>query len=202
MAASHGELQEQSLPIGAPSLIADGQASGVTGGRLDLSPRSPTSALPIPTRSMQTSVNRSRPGVRLSGTAMKPDVNDVNSDAFLVNRRPIENPEVFRIEPRAKLRLRIIDKSGASTNFTIDLGSLRGTLFAVDGRPITPITGNRFPIAIANRCDIRIETPGPGVCTNFAVREADSGRAAFVLASHGAAIPRYSASGPFTAPSA
>ena len=92
---------------------------------------------------------------------MKPDVNDVNYDAFLVNRRPAGNPEVFRIERRARVRLRIIN-SGASTNFTIDLGSLRGTLIAVDGRAITPVRGSTFPIAVAQRCDIRIETPGPG----------------------------------------
>ncbi|MGC1984137.1 MAG: multicopper oxidase domain-containing protein, partial [Candidatus Cybelea sp.] len=144
-------------------------------------------------------LRKPKPAGSPAGTAMKPDVNDVNYDAFLVNRRPIENPEVFRIEHRAKVRLRIIN-SGASTNFTIDLGSLRGTLFAVDGRPITPITGSRFPIAIANRCDIRIETPGPGVYPIFAVREADSARAAFVLATRGAAIPKYPAKGPFTAP--
>ena len=144
-------------------------------------------------------LRKPKPAENAAGAAMKPDVNDVNYDAFLVNRRPIGNPEVFRIEHRAKVRLRIIN-SGASTNFTIDLGSLRGTLFAVDGRPITPITGSRFPIAIANRCDIRIETPGPGVYPIFAVREADSARAAFVLATRGTAIPKYPAKGTFTAP--
>ena len=72
----------------------------------------------------------------------------------------------------------------------VDLGALRGTLFAVDGRPITPITGSRFPIGIANRCDIRVETLGPGVYPIFAVREAGNARAAFVLASRGAAIRR------------
>lgn len=193
---SHEGLQEQSL-LSAPLIIADRaderrDEQQIVAEIADFSFTDPD----------QIYANLRKPKPPESpapGTAMKPDVNDVNYDAFLVNRRPIENPEVFRIEPRAKLRLRIIN-SGASTNFTIDLGSLRGTLFAVDGRPITPITGNRFPIAIANRCDIRIETPGPGVYPIFAVREADSGRAAFVLASRGAAIPRYSASGPFTAP--
>ncbi|MGB6413057.1 MAG: multicopper oxidase domain-containing protein, partial [Candidatus Cybelea sp.] len=48
--------------------------------------------------------------------------------------------------------------------------------------------------------DIRIETPGPGVYPIFAVREADSARAAFVFATRGAAIPKYPAQGPFTAP--
>ena len=38
--------------------------------------------------------------------AMKRDANDVNYDAFLANRRPVANPEVFRIESRARVRLR------------------------------------------------------------------------------------------------
>jgi FtsP/CotA-like multicopper oxidase with cupredoxin domain len=131
--------------------------------------------------------------------ASKPDVNDVAYDAFLINRQPIANPPVFRIERRARVRLRIIN-SGASTNFTIDLGALRGTMFAVDGRPIAPVRGSRFPIAVAQRCDIRVETPGTGAFPVFAVREADRARAAFVLASRGAAVPAYSATGAYTAP--
>ncbi|MGB7016829.1 MAG: multicopper oxidase domain-containing protein, partial [Candidatus Cybelea sp.] len=192
---SHEGLQEQSL-LSGPLIIADPaderrDEQQIVAEIADFSFTDPDQIF--------ADLRKPKPAENAAGAAMKPDVNDVNYDAFLVNRRPIENPEVFRIEHRAKVRLRIIN-SGASTNFTIDLGSLRGTLFAVDGRPITPITGSRFPIAIANRCDIRIETPGPGVYPIFAVREADSARAAFVLATRGAAIPKYPAKGPFTAP--
>ncbi|HEY2473558.1 MAG TPA: multicopper oxidase family protein [Candidatus Cybelea sp.] len=193
---SHEGLQEQSL-LSAPLIIADPADE-----RRDEQPVVAEIADFSFTDPEQIYAGLRKPTVALSmapGAPMKPDVNDVNYDAFLVNRRPIENPEVFRIEPRAKVRLRIIN-SGASTNFTIDLGSLQGTLFAVDGRAITPITGNRFPIGIANRCDIRVETPGPGVYPIFAVREADNARAAFVLATRGASIPKYPAKGSFTAP--
>lgn len=194
---SHEGLQEQSL-LSAPLIIADPaderrDEQQIVAEIADFSFTDPS----------QIYANLRKPKPAESpppGVAMKPDVNDVDYDAFLVNRRPIENPQVFRIESRAKVRLRIIN-SGASTNFTIDLGSLRGTLFAVDGRPITPVMrGSRFPIGIANRCDIRIETPGPGAYPIFAVREADDARAAFVLASRGAAIPKYAAKAPFTAP--
>jgi FtsP/CotA-like multicopper oxidase with cupredoxin domain len=191
---SHEGLQEQSL-LSAPLVIADPaderrDEQQIVAEIADFSFTEPD----------QIYANLRKPKTPEStapGAAMKPDVNDVNYDAFLVNRRPIENPEVFRIEPHAKVRLRIIN-SGSSTNFTIDLGSLRGTLFAVDGRPITPVTASRFPIGIANRCDIRLGTPGPGAYPIFAVREADSARAAFVLASRGAGIPKYPANGPYT----
>jgi len=60
---------------------------------------------------------------------------------------------VIRVERNGEVRLRVIN-AGASTNFTIDLGNLQGTLVAVDGNPITPLAGRRFPVAIAQRADI------------------------------------------------
>ena len=134
-----------------------------------------------------------------AGAGMKRDVNDVNYDAYLINRRSIDNPEVVRIEPRSRVRLRIIN-GGAATNFTVDLGQLTGTLIAVDGRPIVPMRVNRFGIGIAQRCDVRIETPGPGAYPIFAVREGDRVRAAVVLATKGASVPAYPAAGSFVAP--
>ncbi|HEX3369832.1 MAG TPA: multicopper oxidase family protein [Candidatus Cybelea sp.] len=191
---SHEGLQEQSL-LSAPLIIADPaderrDEQQIVAEIADFSFTDPDQ--------IYASLRKPKPAEGAAAdTSMKPDVNDVSYDAFLVNRRPIENPELFRIEPRAKVRLRIIN-SGASTNFTIDLGSLRGTLFAVDGRPIAPVTASRFPIGIANRCDIRLETPGPGVYPIFAVREADSARGAFVLASRGTTVPKYPANGPYS----
>lgn len=192
---SHQGLQEQSL-LSGPLIINDPADAALDEQQVvaeiaDFSFREP--------EEIYAQLRVPKPPPKPGAAPQGPDVNDVNYDAFLVNRRPVENPEVFRLERRARVRLRIIN-SGASTNFTIDLGSLRGTMFAVDGRPIAPVQGSRFPIGIANRCDIRIETPGPGVYPIFAVREADSARAAFVLASRGATIPKYAASGSYTAP--
>jgi FtsP/CotA-like multicopper oxidase with cupredoxin domain len=194
---SHEGLQEQSL-LSGPLIIADPadaklDEQQVVAELADFSFRTPDeiyAELRIPKPAPATSVPMS---------AQKPDVNDVNYDAFLVNRRPVANAPVFRIEKRARVRLRIIN-SAASTNFTIDLGSLTGTLIAVDGRPIVAMTGRRFPIAIAQRCDIVVETPASGVYPIFAVRENDSARTAFVLASRGSTIPMYSANGSFVAP--
>jgi FtsP/CotA-like multicopper oxidase with cupredoxin domain len=193
---SHQGLQEQSL-LSGPLIVADPADAALDEQQIvaeiaDFTFRDPDEVF----AELRAPKPAASPGAAM---ASKPDVNDVNYDAFLVNRRPTENPEVFRIERRARMRLRVIN-SGASTNFTIDLGSLRGTMFAVDGRPIEPVRGSRFPIAIAQRCDIRIETPSSGVYPIFAVREADNARAAFVLASPGANVPKYAAKGQFTAP--
>jgi FtsP/CotA-like multicopper oxidase with cupredoxin domain len=193
---SHQGLQEQSL-LSGPLIINDPADAALDEQQVvaeiaDFSFREP--------EEIYAALRTPKPEPKsAAGAPMKPDVNDVNYDAFLINRRPVGNPEVVRLERRARVRLRIIN-SGTSTNFTVDLGLLRGTMFAVDGRPIAPVQGSRFPIGIANRCDIRIETPGPGVYPIFAVREADTARAAFALASPGTTIPKYSPTGSFAAP--
>jgi FtsP/CotA-like multicopper oxidase with cupredoxin domain len=198
---SHEGLQEQNL-LAAPLIVADPAEASADEQQIiaeiaDFTFREPEAIF------AELRVPKSAPPFDSAqgdkSKKMQPDVNDVNYDAFLVNRRPVENPEVFRVEPRAKVRLRIIG-SGASTNFTVDLGTLTGTMFAVDGRAIKPVRGSRFPIAVAQRCDIRIETPGPGVYPIFAIREDDNARGVFVLATRGANVPKYAAKGSFRAP--
>jgi len=189
---SHQGLQEQRL-LSAPLILADPADAGLDEQEIvvelgDFSFRSP--------KEIYAALRAPKP---MSAPASGPDVNDVDYDAYIANRRSIDDLPVFRVDRRARVRLRIIN-SAASTNFTLDLGALTGTLFAVDGRPIAPLAGQRFPIAIAQRCDIRIETPGPGAYPVFAVREADRLRAGVVLASRGAAIPAYPAVGTFAAP--
>jgi FtsP/CotA-like multicopper oxidase with cupredoxin domain len=198
---SHEGLQEQSL-LSGPLIIRDPADAARDEQEIvvelgDFSFRNPDAILtqllhpPAMAKSSQNTAGAPAP--------MKRDANDVNYDAYLVNRRPIENPEVFRIEPRGRVRLRVIN-SASSTNFTVDLGALAGRLIAVDGRPVAPVHVNRIGIGIAQRIDLRIETPGPGVYPIFAVREADRARGAFVLASPGAQVPAYPAIGPWVAP--
>ncbi|HEY5425949.1 MAG TPA: multicopper oxidase domain-containing protein, partial [Candidatus Tumulicola sp.] len=189
---SHEGLQEQSL-LSAPLIIKD-PADDVRGEQdvvVELADFSFTNPETI-------FANLLRPASPQPGP-MRRDANDVNYDAFLANRRPVGNPEVFRIESRARVRLRLINSSSA-TNYTVDLGTLTGTLIAVDGRPIAPVTGKRFGIGISQRCDIRVETPGPGVYPIFSVREGDTPRSVFVLASAGANVPTYTSTSPFVAP--
>jgi FtsP/CotA-like multicopper oxidase with cupredoxin domain len=91
----------------------------------------------------------------------KPDLNDVVYDAYLANDRTLADPQVVDVERNGEVRLRIIN-GGASTNFTIDLGAVEGTLAAVDGNPIVPLTARQFPLGVAQRADIVLRMPADG----------------------------------------
>ncbi len=117
---------------------------------------------------------------------------DVRFDAYLANDRTLWDPHVYRIDRGQQIRLRIINASSA-TNFLIDLGRIQGTLIAVDGSPIVPLRALRFPIATAQRLDIRLTLPSEGgAFPILAQRENDISRTGIVLASHGAAVGRIS----------
>jgi FtsP/CotA-like multicopper oxidase with cupredoxin domain len=88
-------------------------------------------------------------------TAAKPDLNDVKYDAFLANDRTLSDPQVIKVEPGGRVLLRVINGSSMS-GFHLDLGHLDGVLVAVDGMPVFPVAGRRFPIAVAQRLDIRL----------------------------------------------
>jgi FtsP/CotA-like multicopper oxidase with cupredoxin domain len=114
------------------------------------------------------------------GMAM--DLNDIEFDAYLANDRTIEDPQVVLVEAGGRVRLRVINGASA-TNFWLDLGQLTGELVAVDGDPIVPITGRRFPLAMAQRLDIRFTVPAaPGGHPILASREGATERAAIILA--------------------
>ena len=84
--------------------------------------------------------------------------NDVTYDAMLANDRTLDDPEILQSEVGGHIRLRIIN-AAASTNIWIDLGTLDGALVAVDGNTVFPVNGSLFPLAIAQRADIRIALP-------------------------------------------
>ncbi len=121
---------------------------------------------------------------------MEMDLNDIEFDAYLANDRTLADPEVVGVEPGGRVRLRIIN-AAASTNFFLGLGGLEGALIAVDGLPVAPVRGRRFPIAIAQRLDIRLTLPaGPGAYPVFAHREGDTARTGILLATSAARIER------------
>ena len=121
---------------------------------------------------------------------MEMDLNDIEFDAYLANDRTLADPEVVGIEPGGRVRLRIIN-AAASTNFFLDLGERVGELIAVDGLPVAPVRGRRFPIAIAQRLDIRLTLPaGQGVYPVFAHREGDTVRTGILLATSKARVER------------
>lgn len=118
------------------------------------------------------------------------DLNDVEYDAFLANDRTLEDPEVVRVEKNGRARLRIIN-GAASTAFWIDLHGHEATVLAVDGNPVAPIVGSRFPIAQAQRIDLLIDVPAGAVVPVFARREGDVARTGIILAAPGATIEKY-----------
>ena len=117
---------------------------------------------------------------------------DVRFDAYLANDRTLQDPDVVRVERGQAVRLRIINASSA-TNFLIDLGRVQGELIAVDGSPIVPLRALRFPVATAQRLDIRMTLPyEDGSFPILAQRENDISRTGILLATRRATIDRIS----------
>ena len=90
-----------------------------------------------------------------------PDIVEVDYDAFLLNYRTLEDPDIVKAEPGKKVRLRVINGASA-TNFHIVLGDLTGELIAVDGNRIQPLRRSQFEIAVAQRLDIVVTIPKTG----------------------------------------
>ena len=119
----------------------------------------------------------------------KPDTSDVDYDAYLINDRTLADPEVVPVEKNGRVRLRIINGS-SGTNFFVDLGNLKGELIATDGMPVNPVSGSRFPLAIAQRIDLRVQLPSDGAFPILALRENALEQAGIILATLGASIQK------------
>ena len=118
---------------------------------------------------------------RRQAPSAAPDLNDVKYDAFLANFRTLADPEVVKVEPGGRVLLRIIN-SASMSNFHIDLGGLEGDLIAVDGFEVAPIRDRRFPVAVAQRLDIRVTLPpGPGAYPVLALLEGERDQTGIVL---------------------
>ena len=138
-------------------------------------------------------------GMNMSGMAvgsmggMTADINDIDYDAYLANDRTLEDPDVIRVEAGGNIRLRVINAVSA-TGFWIDLGRLEGELVAVDGDPVAPVTGRRFPASMAQRLDLRLRLPASRESHAItAIRESDSASTGLILAPAGAPITKLSA---------
>lgn len=139
-----------------------------------------------------------QPSTHAAGMGM--DLNDIDYDAYLANDRALDDPEIVRIEDGGRVRLRIINGATA-TAFTIDLGSIEGTLIAVDGRDIEPLKGRHFPVAMGQRLDIRVALPRqPRAFPILALREGARERTGIILASPKASIGKIAAEGPSRGP--
>src|SRR5713101_2985936 len=145
-------------------------------------PRKPGGATPASAKASMAGMPKAR--------AAKPDLNDVKYDAFLANDRTLADPEIVKVEPGGHVLLRLINGSSMS-NYHLDLGQLKGELIAVDGVRIVPVMARRFPIATAQRLDIRLAMPRrPAAYPVLAVLEGERKQTGIVLTVGGAAIAR------------
>jgi FtsP/CotA-like multicopper oxidase with cupredoxin domain len=130
-----------------------------------------------------------------SGAAVAAMLNDVQFDAILANDRSIADPEIVVAEKGGRFRLRIINGAAAS-NMWIDLGGLEGQLVAVDGNSIRPLAARRFPLAVAQRADVRLALPpGLGAYPIYFEAEGSTMRAAIVLKAGAAPVQKLVAAG-------
>jgi FtsP/CotA-like multicopper oxidase with cupredoxin domain len=129
-------------------------------------------------------------GAGMNMSAAKPDLNDVTYDAFLANDRTLHDPEVIGVEPGGQVLLRIINSSSMSA-YHIDLGEREGELIAVDGFEVEPVAGRRFPIAVAQRLDIRLAIPNETAAHPvLAVLEGETKQTGIIMRAGNAPIAR------------
>lgn len=122
-------------------------------------------------------------------------LNDIDYDAYLANDRTLDDPEIVRVEPGGKVRLRIINGATA-TAFFIDTGALKGEVVAADGNPVRPLAGSLFPMAMGQRLDILVTLPKEQAAWPIlALREGDAARTGIILATRQAAIAKLSPTG-------
>jgi FtsP/CotA-like multicopper oxidase with cupredoxin domain len=131
----------------------------------------------------------------------KPDLNDISYDAYLANDRTLADPMLVRAPAGQRVRLRLINGASA-TAFWIDLGALEGTVIAVDGHAVQPVTVSRFPLVEAQRADVLITMPGSGAFPILAQREGDTARTGIILATPGASVARIEPTAATAAPAA
>ena len=125
-------------------------------------------------------------------------LNDIVFDAYLANDRTLDDPEVVSVEKGGTIRLRIINGAAAS-NMWIDLGALEGELIAVDGNAIYPMKGTLFPIAMAQRADVRLKIPPEGGAFPVLFRpEGLRDRTGIILSTKGATVPKLASEGEAT----
>jgi FtsP/CotA-like multicopper oxidase with cupredoxin domain len=123
------------------------------------------------------------------------NLNDIAFDAMLANDRTLEDPEVITAEKGGRFRLRVINGAAAS-NMWIELGALEGELIAVDGNSIRPVKGRRFPLAVAQRADVRVALPqGAGAYPILFTVEGSDMRSGIILKAGNGTVAKVASKG-------
>ncbi|MEI2784590.1 MAG: hypothetical protein V9E82_02650 [Candidatus Nanopelagicales bacterium] len=75
---------------------------------------------------------------------------------FLINGRPASDPDVLRVKPGDRIRVRIIN-AAADTIFTVAVGGHRMTITHTDGYPVQPVDAQSLRIGMGERYDVLVE---------------------------------------------
>ena len=138
----------------------------------------------------QAKMGQANMGQANMGHMMPVHANDVKYDAYLANDRTLDDPEVVRVAPGAKVRLRIINGATA-TAFFIGTGALEASVIAVDGSPCQPLARRSIPLAQGQRVDLLVSIPAAGGAFPILAQvEADRRRTGIVLATEGATVSK------------
>ena len=150
--------------------------------------------------SSMASMSSMKAGTPIGTSQAAPDLNDVKYDAFLANDRTLADPEIVKVEPGGRVLLRIINSSAMSA-YHVRLGALEGELIAVDGFMIAPVRGRSFPVAVAQRLDIRLELPpGSGAYPVLAQLEGERSQTGIILVAGGASVSRIAGAADMASP--
>lgn len=81
--------------------------------------------------------------------------------ALLANGRPPDDPDVLSVKRGERIRLRLMNPSGATT-FRVAVGGHRMTVTHADGQPVEPVAVDSLLISMGERYDVIIEAGNPG----------------------------------------
>ena len=87
---------------------------------------------------------------------------DVVYPLYLINGTPAEEPEEFGVRQGEKVRLRLINPSGASI-YRVAIAGHRMTVTHTDGQPVEPVEADVIRIGMGERYDVLVETNNPGI---------------------------------------
>lgn len=94
----------------------------------------------------------SMPGMDM-GSAQGMDSGDVVYPMYLINGRPINDPDLLTVQPGERVRLRIIN-AGADTIFDVALSGHIMTVTHTDGFPVVPYRTSLLRVGMGERYDV------------------------------------------------
>ncbi|WP_166398712.1 multicopper oxidase domain-containing protein [Rubrobacter marinus] len=86
---------------------------------------------------------------------------DIAYPLYLVNGKPADDPEELEVREGEKVRIRLINPSGA-TIYRVALAGHRMTVTHADGQPVEPVEVDVVRIGMGERYDVIVAADNPG----------------------------------------